>query len=387
MKNLVFNEEVQNSKKNIYLKNKPLITHFSSVHSADDVRIYEREIRSLIESKKYKITLVARAVSNFTPDCDFVPIRIRNQKRFNRIIKSNLIFWKIALKRPPRIWHIHDLEMLPSAIVAARLFGQEFIWDSHEDYFIQLESDVFRSWIPRYLVKCTKKIVLAVLRYTDKSAKAILGPTEAIIIKYNTSKKFVVGNESIILDFVKVKPKYENQNFLFLGQSGDSQLLSQIVEAIYVMRDYKLVIAGRNCIQEKKIIQDKLKERVVFVGWLDRRGLAQEMEKSVLGFVTYADTLNYSEAMPTKLFEFAAAGLPIVATPNKLISTMLMNSFGGVIAQGFDAKSLRTAIQFALEKKSRWENMSLSARSWSKKKGNWNNSKSQLLDCYELITT
>src|SRR5690606_28720925 len=54
--------------------------------------------------------------------------------------------------------------------------------------------------------------------------------------------------------------------------------------------------------------------RMRFHGRLDRRRVAELFENATAGLVVLHPTVNYLEAYPVKLFEYMAAGLPVIAS-------------------------------------------------------------------------
>ncbi len=126
-------------------------------------------------------------------------------------------------------------------------------------------------------------------------------------------------------------------------------------------------------------------ERLTHLGWLDRRELGKAIDRSSFGMLTYADTAPYAVGSPTKAFEFAAGGLPVIATPNKMNQQLLAKNGAGFLAAGFDTMSLRDAIVAALADAEAWKRASDAGRVWALEDGSWNQSEKRLIDVYRDV--
>jgi glycosyltransferase involved in cell wall biosynthesis len=76
-----------------------------------------------------------------------------------------------------------------------------------------------------------------------------------------------------------------------------------------------LLLAGRF---ESERLREKIEKMpqyscVHYMGSLDRQGVAKLYAHSMGGLLLLDDTVAYVESEPVKLFEYACAGLPIVA--------------------------------------------------------------------------
>ncbi len=109
------------------------------------------------------------------------------------------------------------------------------------------------------------------------------------------------------------------------------------------------------------------------------------MGSSAIGLLTYADTTAYAEASPTKGFEFAAAGLPMVASPNRMNAAVLARSGAGFVSADFGSQALSTAIVEALSDRSSWNAASAAGRVWAAQEGSWAGSEQRLLQLYSTV--
>lgn len=361
------------------------VVHLTTVHSSNDVRILERECRSLAATGRYSVTLAAHGSTPQVPGVRHLRLPQPPANRFARMAMSQVTGLWAALKARADIWHIHDPELLLIAILLRRL-GRTVIWDAHEDYFGQfdLHSRDAKTWVPSWARSCVNAGMPRLLRLADNTMSAVIAATSTVAGKYSNDKVVVVGNEARIEDFLDCKPRFQNRQILFNGIVGSSHCFEEVVQAVLRIEGITLAVAGRR--PEASLwarSRAALGSRLVHLGWLDRMQLASAMEKSVLGLVTYSDTEAYATADSTKLFEFAAAGLPVVCTPNAVISSRVGQSGIGTLAAGFDAESIHRALCESLSDEDAWRARAGNARAWAAERGDWRSSEARLVQLYD----
>ncbi len=368
---------------------KPRIAHVTTSHFPDDVRIYEKECRSLSTSGLYEVFLVAPGQNSTESSVSHLSFGKRPTTRPQRFILGPLRTQALVRTLKFDIWHFHDPELLPVAIHLAKI-GGSVIWDAHEDYVSQFTKNGAKSWIPEILLPNAEKGMQWLLSSIDHHATAIVAATPTIAERYSNERTVVVGNETKLEDFIACSPSFQSRQILFTGSLTQNHCFFDVVRAIEKLPDFTLAIAGRDQTSAGwQFAQATLGPRVSHLGWLDRGGLANAINDSILGLVTYQRTEAYDDvnASSTKLFEFAAAGLPVLATPTKPSQKMIAQAASGLVTQGFDSESIYSGILESTTSKELWTKWSLSGRNWSQQNGSWSQSEKRLLDLYALLST
>jgi len=368
----------------------PRVIHITTSHRADDVRVFERECRSLAESGKYSV--IVAGAGRLPPDCRVSQVIFKTVPS-NRILRFTLGPWR-ALRLLRRLdadlWHFHDPELLPVACWAAAK-GRNVIWDAHEDYEGQFEEISSRKWIPKIFRRLVRFGFVRLLQSIDSRAVGIVAATSSVAARYQNERVALVGNEARIESFRECKPDFMGRRLLYTGQVSDAHLFREVVGAVREFGNVTLVVAGRECLKASELwtnAENLLGEGLSFVGWLTREQLAAEISRSAIGLVTYADLAPYRTASPTKFFEFAAAGLPMVMTPNHPMNTELCAKSGACfLADGFNENSLGEAIQKSLSNFESWKSASDNGRLWSLTQGSWKDSEARLLQLYDSISS
>jgi glycosyltransferase involved in cell wall biosynthesis len=362
------------------------ICHITTVHSADDVRIFYKQCLALAEKEDYKVIICAPG--NIPSDTAVVHHKIPFARSFRpfRLINSQLISLKLIFTIKANVWHIHDPELLPAACLLI-LMKRRVIWDSHEDYKLQFElKNHYRNYIPKKIRPTMNLLIQNLLRYVDENAAGVIGATTTISKKYTNLNTITVGNEAVLEEFDNCKPEFTNSNVLFTGSPDSEQCYLEVVDAIAQIQGLNLVVACKEMPDSYfRYSVKSLNERFKYLGWLNRRELSEAMSKSIVGLVTYSNSVHHELNQPNKFYEFCAAGLPILATPTTSNNKLIKSSNAGILSKGFDQNSILESLNLLILSEKRWVECSVSGKVWAKSNGNWEPSRAALLEFYSKV--
>lgn len=369
---------------------RPRVVHITTAHRADDVRIFERECRSLAASGRYDVYLAAAGSIPASSGVTCIPLAPSPVTRLGRFSSGPRRALGLSRTLSADIWHFHDPELLPIALKLARS-GARVIWDAHEDYVAQFTEDGGKGWVPRPVRGVVLEGMKAMLNAVDRHAAGVVAATPTIAARYSNPRTVVVGNEARLEDFWACAPRPDNSQVLFTGSPSMGHLFGEIIDAVDTFPHLTLAVGGRLPPPELQAAAERrLGTRYRHLGWLDRAGLAEAISDSVLGFVTYADVPAYGdlEGSPTKLYEFAAGRLPVVATPNGAAGHLVAQFRLGEVAGGFTSQDLSRAMERLITNQAAWATRSHDARLWVSRAGGWEASEARLLRLYsELMPT
>ena len=360
------------------------VLHLTTSHRVGDNRIYEKECRSLAEVGGYKVLVAGAGTAPEIDSVTVIPLPELNSSRSGRILTGTARGFAVASSVRYDILHIHDPELLPVGIAMA-MRGRRVIWDAHEDYISRFTSAATgRERIGSVRVG---RPVLKLLGQMDRRASAVVAATPSIAERYRNPLTVVVGNEARLEEVASCDPGPGSRQLLFVGQPTPYHLFPQIVEAVTELPELTLAIAGthpaNSHVQEA---HQRLGQRFRTLGWLDRQQLAQAMSESLVGFATLADSPIGKDNSSNKVFEFAAAGLPAVMSPNPANIAHNKQGHHAYLAQDFSARGIREAIRSAADEPDVWRRKSRDGRMWAEEHGSWQRSEEVLLSLYESLT-
>lgn len=123
-----------------------------------------------------------------------------------------------------------------------------------------------------------------------------------------------------------------------------------------------------------------------FIGKLTRKKVNELYGKSRAGIVIYQPAKNHFESQPIKLFEFMAAGLPVVASDFTLWKQIVEGSQCGICVDPTDTNAVRRSCLFLLDNPGEAEKMGKAGRQAIINKYNWNVEERKLLELYSDLT-
>lgn len=228
------------------------------------------------------------------------------------------LYLDTAKQYPADIIVAHDLPMLPVACQLAN--GSKIIYDCHEFYpfqdMSQKESKLWQNIEAKYIHHCNDIITV--------------NPSLAFeIAKVYGVKKINVIENAVNPVENKILDKRFHQHFnlppeakivLFQGNLSQHKNLETLVKAMALVTDEKihLVIMGdgphKKCLLKLQY-QSGVTERIHFHPAVPQQQLISYTQAADVGIIPYQGTcLNNQYCSPNKLYEFIAAGLPILAT-------------------------------------------------------------------------
>lgn len=214
----------------------------SSVHSADDIRIVEKEARSLCAAG-HAVTVVAR------PPCP----RDRSRIEF-KLIDLPAVFrlrrpWvvgraAVALARAtkPDVVQFHDPELIPFALRLKKA-GCKVIYDVHEDLPADIRS---KLWIPRWLRPMIAFATEMVERRFGRHFDAIVAATPAIAEQFSGygANVVLVRNTVKLDEFVEPSATTKRRRqAVYVGRTSFDRGLVEMVE-VCAAASLPLVLAG-----------------------------------------------------------------------------------------------------------------------------------------------
>jgi len=142
----------------------------------------------------------------------------------------------------------------------------------------------------------------------------------------------------------------ERPKIVYTGNLGAAQDLESCIRAMaHISTDAALLrlVGGGDLESRLRALTAELglEDRVEFVGTVDRAEIPHILATATIGIAPLADTEELAYAMPTKVYEYLACGLPTVTTGRGELKQFIRTSGGGMhvdndpaaIAEAFDA--------------------------------------------------
>lgn len=322
------------------------IAHVSSAHSWTDNRIHFREAASLA-AHGYDVALVARQSTVSVDPADGVTVyALPRMPRWRRMLFAGPMAIMKALRTRPQVFHLHDPELV-WAVPLLRLLGRKVVYDAHEDLPLQIHG---KSYLKGPLLPIAVLISHIVVRVAGGS-HAIIAATESVAARFPRDKTYVVRNlpplrieEEVATDILK-RPTA----CAFAGAISDSRNVRVMVESLSdpdFPCGWNLEIAGTpssaDLLESLKALQGWAK--VTYHGQLPPDSARHLLLQTRVGLILSRPLRAQVEALPTKMFEYFAAGLPVITSDFPLRREILERYKCGMLVDPGDPADVARAV-------------------------------------------
>src|SRR4051812_4670319 len=295
------------------------VVHATTLHQADDVRILLKECRTLA-GHGYEVTLAAPVPEPYDDeDVRIVPIGVTSVQTGVAGLSARVARALRALRRERAdAYHIHDPELIAAGVML-KAGGARGVYDAHEDLPEQIRSLSGSDGVGVRIVAGGWAVADGI---AARAFDGIVAATPAIAAKFPPRKTALVRNVPLAEDaasFGAGLPYAERPaEVAYIGGLSRARGIPQLVEAIAEVEvpDAVLVLVGPLHPHEPDLLADLEARpgwsRVRFLGELPRSRLADVLGRVRAGVVAFQPVPSHVVALPNKLFEYMAAGIPVV---------------------------------------------------------------------------
>ncbi|WFU18944.1 glycosyltransferase [Bradyrhizobium sp. CB3481] len=356
----------------------------SSVHSANDIRIFEKEARSLSKAG-HNVTVVARPPrAGDAGSIEFKLIDLPAVARWKRPWVIGRAATLLARATGADVVQFHDPELIPFALWL-RGRGFKVIYDVHED----VPADIYsKKWIPRWMQPLVSLGVELVERSTARRFDAIVAATPTIAKRFRDFGAAVtlVRNSVRLEEFVEPTDNTpRKRQAVYIGHVSFNRGLVEMVEACEAA-GLPLVLAGSIGAIEADWLRTA-SAMIIHRGKLGRSEIAALLNESLIGLCLFQHEPNHLFAMPTKIFEYMAAGLPVV-TSDLPRSTEIVEAAGcGFSVSLDDKKGLVELLSLLADEPRRAIELGLAGRTAVARDYNWQHDAAELNNLYGRLSS
>lgn len=361
------------------------VAHVSTVHPSSDTRIFVKECRSLAGAG-YEVSLVATHSKRETRDrIQIVPLK-RRLSRAERMTWGSLGALRETILCGASVCHLHDPELIPAGLLLKAL-GRTVVYDVHEDLPRQIG---VKHWLPTGTHRAVAVFAELLEGLAVRCFDAVVTATPQIARRFagRNPNTVVIRNFPLETEFVTVSAWDSRQpHACYVGAITRERGIEDLVEAFDGM-GAELHLAGTFYPGD---LQAHLAgrpgwDKVVYRGQLDRAGVTEMMNSCKVGIVCLRPTPNYVDSLPVKMFEYMAAGLPVVATDYPVWREIVEGAGAGILVPPCDAGAIREAVQYLLSHDDEARRMGEAGRRAVEIRYNWCSEEAALLDLYRLLT-
>lgn len=319
--------------------------HLTSVHSLNDVRIQHKECASLAAAG-FEVHLVVPGA----PDGKYAGVHVHGVSKSSgskiaRMTKTVYCVYKKAVSVKAELYHFHDPELLPVGLLL-KLSGKKVIYDSHEDLPRQLLS---KPWIPASIRKPLSLMLELVENTIARKLDAVVTATPHIEERFKKAgcRAMVINNFPRIEEFDVIDSPWDDKEKAVCYAGGITAIrgITEMVSAVG-LTDAKLLLAGSFSPPTLRASVSQLPgwESVEEFGLLERKAMVKLLGRSCAGLVLFHPEPNHTDAQPNKIFEYMAAGLPVIASNFPLWRQIIERNDCGICVDPLNPDEIAEAI-------------------------------------------
>ena len=361
----------------------------TTVHPPFDTRIFHKEAKTLVRAG-YDVTLIAQ----YDGDTMVEGVRVRGlPKPRNRLSRIFGLTWRafwLSLRERADVYHFHDPELLPIGVMLKLLTRAKVSYDVHEDVPEQI---LTKHWIPTFLRRPIAVTFNLAEKLLAKGLDGIVVATEGIAEKFRRLNPIVIHNcpDLTMLPNPSPAPR-EGKEKVLVYVGGISRLrgafeMIRALEHLAHIGGLRLDLIGRfdppELEQELQALPGY--QRARFLGWMEPEDVYKHLAESDIGLVCLHPKPRFVVAWPVKLFEYMAAGLPVIASNFPLWKEIVEGNKCGLCVDPLNPKEIAKAIEYLLTHPEEARRMGENGRRAVLEKYNWEQESEKLLAVYEEL--
>jgi len=343
------------------------ICHFTTVHHPKDARIFYRMCQPLAE-RGHSVVIVAPWKFSSKLPIEMSPwnSKIAQANRFNRA----RLALKALLAEYAEVYHFHDPELIPIALILKALRPRtRVVYDVHEDYPAMMKE---KYWLPKPIRSFTAWAVQLSNIIAGRCFDGIVTADSSVQQDFqrSTNNRTLVHNNFPPLSLFETNPStpYTKKfDLVYVGgmsvRAGTFVLLDALVLLAKDGLNPSVRLAGytdgeaglsaiKNGIQSRN-----LDSQIELSGKIPYSQVPDFNRSGRIGLVTLQPVKKFLKNIPSKMFEYWACGLPVIASNLPPIRQFLSDGENGLLFDPTCAESLASVIRRLLDSPEKREAM------------------------------
>jgi len=362
------------------------IVHITSAHAYDDIRIFHKECVSLLKSG-YDVTFLHQEETNdiTIKGVKLVGINYKAKNRFDRFYTTVNKIGKRAIELNADVYHLHDPELM-RLIPKLNKTGAKVIFDAHENLPKQIAT---KHWIPDFLKPIFAYFSILIIKFYCKTADGIVTVNDLLVDIYKKANPNIVAihNYPLLNEFVNINDDATKKSgAVYVGGLMISRGITEVINAAAINKS-KILMAGKF---ESEAYDRECKslegwQYIDYKNYLDRKEIAQLLNQATCGLLILHSFESYLESTPVKLFEYMAAGIPVIASDFEYWKKILHGIDCVKWINPYNVNELAEAIMTFENNKSMSKTMGANGKKAVFEKFNWEAEEKKLFNFYNAL--
>jgi glycosyltransferase involved in cell wall biosynthesis len=365
------------------------VVQLTSVHTRYDTRIFIKICSSLC-SCGYNVSLIVAdgLGDELINNIHIIDVGLNKGGRFSRMLKTSKLLYDKALKLDADVYHLHDPELIPVGLKLKRK-GKKVIFDAHEDLPKQL---LTKHYLNRVTKNVLSKAFTIYERMVCSKFDGVISATPFIrdkFLKINPNT-VDVNNYPVLSEFINpIDWSKKFDEAVYVGGITKVRGIVEIVSSLEYTGDVRLNLAGvfGEEMTELEVKKNHYWSKVNEFGFLNRAEVSKLLARSKVGLVTLHPVVNYLDALPVKMFEYMAAGIPVISSNFPLWREIVESNKCGLCVDPMNPQEIAEAVVYLIDHPTEAEKMGRRGRQSVEEKYNWVIEEEKLFKLYKELLT
>lgn len=286
--------------------------------STRDPRSFYKQARSLAKAGFDTSIIGLYECDNNSTGVRLLAVREPRNRMWRFFITNYQVFVR-AFREKADIYHFHDLDFVPWAVLLKIITGAKVIYDIHEAY---PEYMLIKPYIPKLFRR-----ILSVLVYVMEHSAAKL--FDAIVPNDNyVSQDFSHKNSVTVFNFPTIDffdntngiPWREREFDLFYHGSLPRYHFETMMEIAARLNEEHVrnvwgIVTNDTATSEwarNELRRRKLASNFIFMPYIDYLNVSAYLSRARIGIIPLPPYKKFFKNIPLKMFEFMGSGLPVV---------------------------------------------------------------------------
>jgi glycosyltransferase involved in cell wall biosynthesis len=308
----------------------------TTVHHPDDNRIREKTIRTL--AGDFEVTFAVRTPGPTDHDgLTWVPLP-------GGRIRRNLAAWRVVMSTSYDVLSIHDPELVPLGVVARLIRRKPVVFDMHEDVPGQI---LTKTWVPGPLRRPVAALARMVLHLGERILVFTLAePSYSARLR---AAHRVIANHPDVGSLPLARGP--SAGAIYVGDVTIERGLGDAIEACASVGLALTVVGPMSEPVEASLraICARIEADVVFTGRLPFGAAMERVASAAVALSPLRDLPNYRHSIPTKVLEYLAIGVPVVASDLPATRAVVAGLAAVFLHDPGDVEAIIASLRAALE--------------------------------------
>lgn len=305
-------------------------------------------------------------------------------------------FWLAAWRRlnqlQPAVVHCHDFDTLPPGWLWAKLHRRAVIYDAHEYYTDLQRPRLGGSRIGKLLLR----LIGATEQMLSRTSSAVVTVDERIARRYHNRRVVVVGHyppRDFALQGLDTAPA-EPATLVYAGRFSTDRGLLVIATALQRLAGQglhprvRLLGAWTDPAEQQAFAAATrgLEGQIEHAGWVPFEQIAAQLQQCDIALAVLQPIPRYVAALPVKLFEYMACGLPVVISDFPANREVVAAADCGLLVDPANVDAVSEALARLLADPAEAHRLGENGRRAFETRYNWQALEPRLLSLYAQIS-